>query len=725
MKTFALSLAVCGLLVAACAEKAGVPEPVTPAAKVTLRAVKAAPADALSQAPVLRNRLPSETLAYLRVPNLWALIATAKGSMLDKAVGSEAYVNATKGIREGFAATLLEDTPAEARELLKLLFTHTRSPIEIVPLAPSLAGAPMPNVLIAITVDFADSAELDAFLDGMITTSPAVARLTPTDAAGTGAIRAGGLPLLYHYDAATGRMYIFGGPDARPGALEALLARLKENVSHPMLTQEAATDASGQGLFLWIDAQATLAFLETAGQSQQADAARALGAKELKALAFGIGTRGGTHRAKLIVEMPRTGFRAFAPDVQSDIRFAAAGDIDALALLSLPAAADVTFMENAAIGMMNADTFARYRSLKQRMREELGFGIEDIFAAVGPELIGVIDEAGNYAALRVRDKTRFANILEALNKKYNLERENRQINGLLYHHYVIPTLEAAAMQNAPQPDDTPVSKFVSQYFNAPTHIYWRNDGDYVVLGGVPQALIDRAYVTARTDVKQWLTTQQKVDPSQALLLGTQRSKGMPRFLYDMNLQLLQFLGDYTDRPVDMFTLPTAREAALAQFGAFSFQINSSATDISLELSFENNPAELLFAGGGGFASAALLGVMAAVAIPAYQDYTLRAKVQGGLQEVIPLKEKVTEIFAAKKRFARAKEVAPVLQQIASDYLEHVEYDPNTGEITLYYDLPEMHEYNTITLTPQIADDGLVWSCSGAIENKWLPQECRE
>ena len=56
---------------------------------------------------------------------------------------------------------------------------------------------------------------------------------------------------------------------------------------------------------------------------------------------------------------------------------------------------------------------------------------------------------------------------------------------------------------------------------------------------------------------------------------------------------------------------------------------STENELSLELAFEHNPLEIL-SSGGGYTGVAAIGILAAIAVPAYQDYTVRARVQEGV-----------------------------------------------------------------------------------------------
>lgn len=701
-------------------------KPTTPAPDIAMRKVTPAP-DVISDAPILRNKLPSNALAYLRVPNMWALLAAPTGSVFDKAKGSAPFFTATQSIREGFGALINEDSPPELKQLLQFLFTHARAPIELVPMAPAAVGVSIPDLLLSTTLDFKTTAELDGFFAKIFAGSPVIESLAATDAQGSGAFSVAGMPVMYNFDSTSGRIYIFSSAGAQPGAIGSLLESLIENADHPMYKHESVADASGQGLFLWIDTQSLMSFLDNAGQQQQVGLLRAFGGNDLKALVLGVGTSEGMHRAKFIVEMPRAGFRAFIPDTQTDIKFSGAGKVDGLVMLGLPNPADIAYIETTAVGMMGGEQFEKYRDFKQNLRSELGFGLEEIFGAVGPELIGVFDEAGEYVALRVRDKAKLQKILDALNEKYKLERGTNVVNGVTYHHYVIPTIQSITVEkaeNAEKSPDSKMPKFLLQALKAPNHIYWSEEGDYVLLSSVPQILIDRGYINSRTNIKSWLNSEQRIDPTHALFLASKRSEGTPRVMYNLNLQLLEFLGDVTHRPIDLFSFPSAKEANIPEFGAYSFQANTSASAMSLELSFEHNPGEILFAGSGLMTSAATAGILAAIAIPAYQDYTKRAKVAQGVVEAVPLKNEVREHFIAKKTFLREKQASPLIAEINADVLERITYDAKTGEITLVYNLPAMGVENTLTFTPDVTDERFVWGCYGTIKNTWLPKDCR-
>ena len=391
---------------------------------------------------------------------------------------------------------------------------------------------------------------------------------------------------------------------------------------------EAELDASGQGLFLWADAQKTLALLEMTGDAGSAAMLVAMGASEAKAIAFGIGT---SHRLRFHLEMPPVRFRLFVPTIRSNIEFEAAGTPDTVLAFGLPDANDLASLEQGLLGMMDADTLEESFEAKSTIAEVLGFTVEELLGAFGQNSLVVFDEAGQYAAARVRDQAKLDSLLKTSVEHFGVTHVERELAGQIFHHVSIPALAARVLDAKAQAStetEVNVSDLTRCLVSLPSPIYWVRAGDYLVASNAPQALIDRHYIAERTPISEWIKEQQHVSLEGALLLATTRTDAMPTLIYNLNLQLFAALGDFTERPIDLFQFPTARELELPGEGAYRFHDASTETDLSFELAFENNSREML-ASGGGYTGVAVIGILAAVATPAYQDYTSRAQVQEG------------------------------------------------------------------------------------------------
>ena len=126
---------------------------------------------------------------------------------------------------------------------------------------------------------------------------------------------------------------------------------------------------------------------------------------------------------------------------------------------------------------------------------------------------------------------------------------------------------------------------------------------------------------------------------------------------------------------------------------------------------------------------AIIGILAAIAIPAYQDYTIRAQVSEGLNLSGGAKAAVTEYFQDRGTMPGDNATAGLeaAGNIQGKYVESVTVGAN-GVITVDYG-NEAHTViapNSIRLTPSTANAGSVaWDCdSAAIQNKHLPAACR-
>jgi len=131
---------------------------------------------------------------------------------------------------------------------------------------------------------------------------------------------------------------------------------------------------------------------------------------------------------------------------------------------------------------------------------------------------------------------------------------------------------------------------------------------------------------------------------------------------------------------------------------------------------------------------AIIGILAAIAIPAYQDYTIRAQVSEGLNLVGGAKAAVTEFFQDRGTMPTGNTNAGLAAAgaIQGKYVKSVTVGNKTGQISVAYSsaLPQSaHQTlngNSITLTADTTQAGSVqWTCAGVgIAPKHLPAACR-
>ena len=127
---------------------------------------------------------------------------------------------------------------------------------------------------------------------------------------------------------------------------------------------------------------------------------------------------------------------------------------------------------------------------------------------------------------------------------------------------------------------------------------------------------------------------------------------------------------------------------------------------------------------------AIIGILAAIAIPAYQDYTIRAQVSEGLNLAGGAKAAVTEYTQDRGAFPDSNPLAGIsaATEIKGKYVASVQVGTN-GVVTVKYGAGAHSLINTktIQLAPTTNAGSVEWACtsaSGSIANKHLPAACR-
>jgi type IV pilus assembly protein PilA len=112
---------------------------------------------------------------------------------------------------------------------------------------------------------------------------------------------------------------------------------------------------------------------------------------------------------------------------------------------------------------------------------------------------------------------------------------------------------------------------------------------------------------------------------------------------------------------------------------------------------------------------AIIGILAAIAIPAYQDYTIRAKVTEGLSLADSAKTSVAEAFQSNGITGVAAASAAFATGFTkTKYVNNVTIDAADGSIQVTYGAPTQLAGFTINLTPQINLAGTYTLLSGVV-----------
>ena len=129
---------------------------------------------------------------------------------------------------------------------------------------------------------------------------------------------------------------------------------------------------------------------------------------------------------------------------------------------------------------------------------------------------------------------------------------------------------------------------------------------------------------------------------------------------------------------------------------------------------------------------AIIGILAAIAIPAYQDYVIRTQVSEGSSLADGLKTAVGEFYNQTNRLPTNNSSAGLAQSgsITGKYVSQT--DGTGGIITATFSATTPYEANskvagsTLVFSAVTHAGSISWNCKtqGSVANKYRPQVCR-
>lgn len=124
---------------------------------------------------------------------------------------------------------------------------------------------------------------------------------------------------------------------------------------------------------------------------------------------------------------------------------------------------------------------------------------------------------------------------------------------------------------------------------------------------------------------------------------------------------------------------------------------------------------------------AIIGILAAIAIPQYQDYTARAKMSEAMSLASGLKTKVAEIYSSTGSFDKADSGSDATSRISGDvsgeYVNSISVTDGVIEAEMKSDIGNGIEGETLTLSPNTSGGSVTWSCTSSANAEYLPSSC--
>ncbi|WP_251357854.1 hypothetical protein [Kangiella sp. TOML190] len=578
----------------------------------------------LLQTAWLHQQLPANALAYVRLPNPWFL-TSGQDNGFEFAQSNAAHNQQVQAIQTAVMKNFIMPLNHSAKEALTLWLQHTRAPLEMA-LLQERPGQVMPLLVLATQFDFESREAFQASFSRLIKQIPSVTELAPMDNSGFGALSLQGPNVHYQFDAATGQFRLFAGMfdlNSLKGAAQQIKPNQPQNNSkHDLQTLQAQIDTSGQGLFAWINGKELMPILEMMVPPSQLRMAKELQLEQINALALGYGTANHKSRLRLILDMPHVGIREFLPAVSNQLSINSVGQPSSFALLSIPSYEQLVKIIERTSSASNSKLSSQeiLQNLDKSSFEALGMTFADATSVLGPELIYFRDSVGPFLALRLKDKAKLQALIQRLEASGYGSYHLREQAGHQIHHLSFKFLNSDQF-----PANAPNQAMLQTLSTMDSHLFWIEEDNHLFLSSIPQPLIERLNKGAKTNIGHWLAKQQRQQIDNALFVATGSFKDLSRNAYHSYLEILLMLVELSGADLDIMALPTADKLGFSDYGALGMQIDSTDHQVAAELTFEQGPMDLLHA-GGSVQTMAVLGILSAIAIPAYQDYLTRAKV---------------------------------------------------------------------------------------------------
>ena len=139
---------------------------------------------------------------------------------------------------------------------------------------------------------------------------------------------------------------------------------------------------------------------------------------------------------------------------------------------------------------------------------------------------------------------------------------------------------------------------------------------------------------------------------------------------------------------------------------------------------------------------AIVGILLSLAVPAYQDYTVRAKIAEAMSLAGSMKIMIGEHYVSEGELPESADEAGIDTSVTSDYVSGVEYERSAADkqkktpaagnlkITLDQNVGGEAGGKVLLLKAAAAAGVLKWECgtdgdkNKRLESKYLPAQCR-
>ncbi|MBL4774127.1 MAG: pilin [Alcanivoracaceae bacterium] len=667
----------------------------------------------------MREKLPAGTLAYVRIPTIWELLFEAKADVLHSLQKLDEHKSLINQFKGGIVETYSEFMPDEVHLPFKTLVRNMTTPLEMAVINAS-DGSMIPNSLFATTLKDTSIQDLTTIISTLIKQSDSqIKMIAPFNSQGQAQLMVVMVPVYISFDDDTGQLALFSGLTANTKELGMLLAQTQHAPElDDIFNYENSVDQTGKNIELWLNIkgiyQQNKGFIPENIKPMVAQ----MGLDKMEYLWAGTASANGKSEVVLRLAMPEVGFRQFMPRVDSRSNIRTAGLPRSVWQIALPTVEQIKQGFELALSFSGdkTKTKAEVNEVINKINNFLGVTLDEIYDVYDQKLLIVTDDSGTWLATKILDVSSHELILEKLGKAFKTKASRKKLAGVAINQSIFSTaaFEKEILRESKD------NKVMEKLFSLKQYSYYQIENDYLLQAFTPQVLADRSNSHNKIELQDWLNRQQGVNWDNAIFAYSKEVKDAPRDIYYTYLSILTLLGEVAKVEIDLFSLPTAQQLKLPEKGRLGFSLDSAKDSFTLKLSYEYSLLESM-SSSGSFMSIAVVGILAAIAIPAYRDYMVRAQVYDKIFSVSEEKLIIAEYYRKNNSFPNTG-----FSSQKFDESEELLYNPRNGQITIYFSEDSDSELRrkNIKITPSVETRGYIqWQCSGTVAEKYYQQAC--
>lgn len=567
--------------------------------------------DSIGQYAYFRDKLPQNTLAYIRLTNPIVHLFSAKNRTNDQALQHKSSINALQGFRE--VLTNREQFIDRIQQLglnfdeknleiityfSSIFYGYLNGPIEAFVTNQHREFSLTAKGLVSIPVNINSIADLNMILAD----NPLGVEFLQFDKNGYAVDE----NIAFYFSPKSQRIIVSIGLEVDSlEQIQQTLAALKVEKNHEMYRFENQIDLTGQNNFFWIDLRNKSEMFTAIMENQKSWFLL----KEIDGVAFGDGTNQEKQgQIKLVVKTNADKILGRDSRLQNDFNFKTVGEPKAAVILPIPTISMIkksieTYLMSAIPSyLINKTTHAEIKERSTALYQEfhaewiqyMGFDFEEILAFMGPNMVFYYDDIGPHISISIADKKALYNWLKQKNSAGIFTyHKNRHIHEITLQN---PLLELAKQQRLSEPEHAGMAiayPFINEYISSiyglrvldlNWHLYWSDEGDFIRLSSLPQ-MVEEERKLGHKRFNKWLTEKQGVDSENVFLAATLDWESADRRWYYNYLHLLQNSADILGTDFDIHQMPRADQLSLAESSRLGFQITTNQEFLVLSLDY--------------------------------------------------------------------------------------------------------------------------------------------